>query len=98
MKRLLFLLISITLFGCNDTSNVLPRFTGSAGEIVVVVKKSVWNAELGKSIQDFFFEAVPHLPQPEARYYLGQYEPEGFNNLLRQHRNVFVINIDNKSA
>ena len=76
---------------------MLPRYTGSAGEIVVIVNTPIWDGSLGDSIRDFFEQATPHLPQPEAKFYLGQYEESGFNNLLKQHCNIFVISVDSKN-
>lgn len=97
MKKLLFFTLSVfTLLSCTTEPNMLPRFTGSAGEIVVIANNGIWQSNLGDSIREFFEQATPHLPQPEAKFYLGQYEESGFNNLLQQHRNIFVISIDSK--
>lgn len=97
MKKLLLITLTVfTLFSCTSEPNILPRYTGSAGEIVVIVNNSIWQGSLGDSIRDFFEQATPHLPQPEAKYYLGQYPEAGFNNLLQQHRNIFVISVDSK--
>lgn len=99
MKKILLTLVSpIFLFvSCTTENTLLPRFTGSAGEMVVIAETYIWENALGDSIRDFFEQATPHLPQPEAKYYLAQYEPSGFNNLLRQHRNVLMIDVDQKN-
>jgi hypothetical protein len=98
MNKYLFLFLSLFLFSCQTENKLLPRYTGSAGEIVVIINGNVWSSDLGESIRTFFEQAVPHLPQPEARFYLGQYEPSGFNNLLRQHRNILFVDISDKHA
>jgi len=98
MKKILVITLSVfTLFSCTTEPNMLPRYTGSAGEIVVIANNSIWQGNLGDSIREFFEQPTPHLPQPEAKFYLGQYEESGFNNLLKQHCNIFVISIDSKN-
>ena len=100
MKKLLLVPYSFLFIlffnSCSDNANTLPRYTGTAGEIVVVAENHIWESELGQAIQDHFYQHTPHLPQPEAKFYLGQYPYSGFNNLLKQHRNILLIKIDNK--
>jgi hypothetical protein len=98
MKKLaIFTVTLFTIISCINEPNMLPRYTGSAGEIVVIVNTSIWDGDFGDSVRVFFEQATPHLPQPEAKFYLGQYKESGFNNLLQQHRNIFVISVDNKN-
>lgn len=85
MKKLV--LITLTVLGfisCSTEPNLLPRFTGSAGEIVVIANNPIWDGLIGDSVKAFFEQATPHLPQAEAKYYLGQYPESGFNNLDRK--------------
>lgn len=102
MKHIVIKLLSATIFvvliflvACNqDKKPTKPSSTGAPSEIVVVSENNLWNSSAGDSARAFFAGPVPGLPQPEPLYKLIQVKEEAFGNLLKMHRNVFIITID----
>ena len=62
MKKLLLVPYSFLFIlffnSCSDNANTLPRYTGTAGEIVVVAENHIWESELGQAIQDHFYHVA----------------------------------------
>ena len=98
MKPLLsavFFSVLIFFSACNQEKK--PTFassTGTPSEMVVVSENNLWNSSAGDTVRAFFDGPVPGLPQPEPFYKLLQVKEEAFGNLLKLHRNIFIITID----
>lgn len=98
--RKLYLLISLiflSLFiftACEMDYDVKPAYSGSPGELVVVAPTQFWKNGLEDSINNVFCTAFPFLPQSEPKYTVFWYAPEKFESILRRHRNVLYINVD----
>ena len=91
-------LLSAVLFlfaACDqDKKSTMTSSTGTPSEIVVVSENNLWNSSAGDTVRAFFVGPVPGLPQPEPFYKLIQVKEEAFGNLLKLHRNIFIITID----
>ena len=90
-------LLSVLVFfaACNqDKKPYKPSSIGTPSEIVMVSENNLWNSSAGDSVRAFFEGPVPGLPQPEPYYKLIQVKEDGFGDLLRIHRNIFIITID----
>lgn len=90
-----FVSVLILFASCNqDNKPSMSSSTGTPSEIVVVSENNLWNSSAGDTVRTFFEGPVPGLPQPEPFYKLIQVKEEAFGNLLKLHRNVFIITID----
>ncbi|WP_281615850.1 DUF4837 family protein [Flammeovirga sp. SubArs3] len=90
------------LFSCQDnqgaSSNLeksfLPSSKGKPGEMVLVIDSNQWNKK--GSVGQLLYETVLGktrgiLPQNEPSFTVTQVQPSGFNNILRQARNVLIV-------
>jgi hypothetical protein len=85
----------IFLIACNQNDKpTFPSSTGTPSEIVVVSENNLWASSAGDTVRALFAGPVPGLPQPEPFYKLIQVKEEAFGNLLKLHRNIFIITID----
>jgi hypothetical protein len=83
------------LFSCKDENKILQSSTGRAGEVVVVANAAVWNGNTGATIRKIFTDPDTLLPQPEARFSIISITHRQFSNILKAHRNVVFIQIEN---
>ena len=81
-----------------DENSYLPPFSGTAGEMILVVEDEFWEGEVGEVLRDGFQKPVPGLDHNEASFSIMQYADEHFGNLLSLHRNVVRINIKDIDA
>ena len=90
-------LLSVLVFfaSCDQDKNphIAPSI-GTPSEIIMVSEDNLWNSSAGDTVRAFFEGPVAGLPQPEPYYKLIQVKEDGFGDLLRIHRNVFIITID----
>lgn len=93
-------LISLLLFGillfssCDETNTrTLPRHSGEAGEILLVMNESKWLGAEGDSLRISLEQFVDQLPQAEAMFSLLQFSTREMSSLLEQHRNIIEIEI-----
>lgn len=97
---ILFALIIFLLPSCgseNGTKNtsLLPKASGRAGEIIVVMDSGQWNGLLGAKIKQTFRQELPGLPRTENMFKINQVDPQKFNSVLKTVKNIlFVVTID----
>lgn len=103
MKRILTYILSLLFIlsaaGClrngeSATSRLLSSVSGSSGELVVVIEKSLWDSPEGLKMQEIFQSAVPALPQYEPMFNLLQINLDGFGKLFQNHRNIIFVTVD----
>lgn len=95
MKRfLLFISVLTLLCSCGDKGRVLPSVSGKAGEVLVVIDKSLWEAELGEAVRETLGGECPWLAVSEPRYTLANVAPGGFADMFKVHRNILIFNIN----
>lgn len=86
----------ITLSSCSnntDTTKYLPSISGNAGDVLVVINKGHWDAEVGASIRDIMACEYPYLPQREPVFNLYTAPHSEFTGSFLVHRNIFIVNI-----
>ncbi len=93
LSSLVFLISCAGKLGDYTTSS-----TGKTGEILVVANPDVWFGTLKDTVTNCFSEFQYGLPQPEPMFSIFAIPIENFNKVLRPHRNVFMLEIDNSLA
>lgn len=99
-------LLSIFLLACDGgngsgkkSSGLLPKASGSAGEMLVVMDSAQWKGELGQTIRDIFMAEVEGLPREEYLFKLNRVDPKRFNSVLKTAKNIiFAVTLDNRSS
>ena len=101
MKRLFWALMAclLALTGCkNNTKNLLPNVTGKAGEVLVVIERAEWEADLGVAIREALAGDTPYLAQREPLFALSNVPYGSFNSMFKVHRNLLMVNINPQNA
>lgn len=104
MKNILIIFFAVFLFSCDsdkegkrDTS-LLPKASGSPGELILVMDSSLYSDTVGKALRSVLRAEMVGLPREEPYFTMSQIEPGRMNNVLRTVRNlVFVMTLDNQS-
>lgn len=96
MKKLLILVTTVLLAACSSDSPTLfkPASVGLPYEVLVICEKDFWEAPAGRALFDVLDTDVPALPQSERSFRISQSAPAGFTRLLKNFRNVIVVDID----
>ena len=90
-------LAGITFIGCDsDSSDFKPGYSGSFGELIVVVPEALWNSPTGDSIFSLFNRPQHGLPQKESPFTIIHVKSEKFSSVLTGHRNVFFVDVKQK--
>ena len=92
---LLFLFVTISLISCKEGNNkpTLKQANGRINHVLVVIKNSLWQGEVGDEIRKIITEPVLGLPQPEPLLDISQVPNDAFNSMFRASRNVIYIEI-----
>lgn len=99
MKKVLGLFLSIVLFtSCGNDELILPTSVGAFSKVLVVTKNSMWLGDVGKEIRSSFGEIQLGLPQPEKTMSVSQIGPDSFSNMMRNSRNILVVEISDKEV
>lgn len=84
----------VTLFSCKpDESTLLPKISGAAGEVLLIIENQIWDSPVGKEFNEILTQAQPALPQPEPVFKVLHTSPAGFTNIFRVHRNIIFARI-----
>ena len=92
MKLNQLLIFLVFLCSCTESTKILPNSTGSNSEIIFVVDDSIWEQHLEKHAQKVFSSSVPGINRFEASFNLIQINNSQFTSLLRNHKNIIIIN------
>ena len=102
MKRVLWILLACMLVfsGCKTRArrNLLPNVSGKAGEVLVVIERADWEADLGVAIREALAGDTPYLAQREPLFALSNVPAGSFTNMFKVHRNLLLININPQNA
>ena len=90
IKQLLIFLIF--LCSCTESKKILPNSTGSNSEIIFVVDDNIWEQQLKNHAQKVFSSSVPGINRFEASFNLIQINNSQFTSLLKNHKNIIIIN------
>ena len=83
----------VLVFTSCDDSRILPKSTGTAGELLVVMDGVHWEGEPGKALKASFQQWIKGLPQREHRFTLVNFSHAGFSGMLNSHRNIILAEI-----
>ncbi len=72
---------------------MLPNITGSAGEVIVVLNKAVWEESIGKTVKEIMKQEYPMIPQAEPIFDMVMIPPSGFSDIFKNHRNIVITKV-----
>lgn len=112
MKKLWLLLsFALILSACEEdkkektnepekmSSSVLPDSGGEPGEIVIIINRKKYDAELGDAIREVFKEYIDGMTRREPMFTIRIVEPFEFNRIFKIARNlVYVTSFEGNSA
>ena len=102
MKRYLWVLLALVLVftGCKNKKkhNLLPNVSGKAGEVMVVIERADWEADLGVAIREALAMDTPYLAQREPLFVLSNVTPANFGSMFKVHRNLLLVSINPQNA
>jgi len=101
MKKVFVLIgILIAFVSCNTGKNklILKSSTGRINSMLVVIKNSQWNSQVGTTLKELVNVPVAGLTQPEKQFRVTQISPEKFNTLFENNRNILVVGITRKAT
>lgn len=103
MKRtLLFslvMLFAVSMTACKAFHTLSDNRKAAQGrpyELVVVASQPVWVGELGDSLRSLLAAPIPYLPQQEPEFDVLRTTPDGFKNIVAEHRNILKVLVDEK--
>ena len=103
MKRaLLFslvMLLAVSMTACKAFHTLSDNRKAAQGrpyELVVVASQPVWVGELGDSLRALLAAPIPYLPQQEPEFDVLRTTPDGFKNIVAEHRNILKVLVDEK--
>ena len=91
MRILQFFFLGIFLIACDGSKDVLPKSTGSANEIIVVVSDAIWSKFPSKAVKDNFEKDYPGLQQSEPLFNIIRIKPSDFSTIFKTHQNIILI-------
>jgi hypothetical protein len=101
MKKNAAIIISMLLFmpfiscdkGTRGKKTLLPNVTGAAGEVIVVLNKSVWEEPIGKAFNEMLRQEFPMIPQSEPIFDVVMIPPNAFTDIFKSHRNIIITKV-----
>lgn len=101
MKNIFAIAFAAVVFiSCSNEKNsdYLPKATGKAGEVVLIVDSLQWKGKLGTELKSIFRAEVPGLPQEEPMFTVIWAHPQKNLKLLMQLKTiVYAFTLDQKS-
>jgi hypothetical protein len=88
------IIVALGLSSCMGTSanqDLLPRASGKAGEIILVMDSVHRNTELGNELDQILRKQVVGLPRPEPEFNIRYVLPEAFNSILKRGHNIIIL-------
>lgn len=101
MKRIVILAALVLFFiGCDSGNDkkIFRESNGRMNNLLVVMKNSEWQGEIGDELRKIIAEPVLGLPQPEAQFEITQVPNESFGSMFRASKSVLDIGISNENA
>lgn len=96
-KITLLVLVFIVLISCaKDDKITLVRSTGRINHVLIVMKNSDWQGEVGDALREIIAQPMVGLPQEEPQFSITQVPPGTFNNLFKRTRNILFVGYDKK--
>jgi hypothetical protein len=103
MKKIGLLIATVLiLFSCDTkeqrNQRILRASNGSVNYMLIIMKNSDWQGNLGDELRKLIAEPVLGLPQPEAQFDVSQAPPESFGSMFRSTRSVLMIGLGDKDT
>jgi hypothetical protein len=76
--------------------SMLPGVSGKAGEVMIIIDKAKWDADLGDALKNVFMEEQEYLPQPEPMFSPQTIPPANFTPVFQSHRNLIIPKISSE--
>lgn len=91
-------LVIILLNSCagNDKLTLIES-SGKINHVLIVIKNSEWQGEVGNALRDIITTPLEGLPQEENQFSINQVSPNAFNNLFKRTRNIMFVGYDSVS-
>ena len=101
-KLLSFGVAIILIFGLNscmrNDEKTIPKSVGNTSEILVVVQnEEQWEYRIGDVIREYLEQPQYGLNQAETTFKLSHINAGSFSDMFQKHRNLIIINIDDKA-
>ena len=101
MKKLGILLVIVSfLISCESGKNqrILSEANGRINSLLIVMKNSEWQGEIGDELRNFIAEPVLGLPQPEAQFEVSQVPLQNFGSMFKMSRNILKVGITSENS
>ncbi|MGV8945385.1 MAG: DUF4837 family protein [Lutibacter sp.] len=101
MKKVGLFLVFIALLISCDSGNkqkTLKEANGRMNNLLIVMKNSEWQGEIGDELRKIIAEPVIGLPQPEAQFEVTQVPPESFGTMFKASRSVLHVGIGTENS
>ncbi|NOQ92003.1 MAG: DUF4837 family protein [Flavobacteriaceae bacterium] len=96
-KITLLALVFLVLISCSkDDKITLVSSTGRINHVLIVIKNSDWQGEVGDALREIIAQPMVGLPQEEPQFSITQVPPKTFNNLFKRTRNILFIGYGKK--
>ncbi|MCB0479798.1 MAG: DUF4837 family protein [Flavobacteriales bacterium] len=80
------------LLSCStEDSGFIPGYSGSFGEVVIVIENNTWKGDVGDSVMSKLNPELYGFPQEEHAFTMIQIPPDRFQSVLKTHRSIIVI-------
>lgn len=94
---LLFSLL-VTLSGCKAfhtlSESNRKASQGRPYELIIAAAQPLWQGEVGDSLRALMAAPIPYLPQQEPEFDVLRTTPDGFKNIVAEHRNILKVLVD----
>lgn len=103
MKRIGTLFVVLLMFlSCNNSGQqnkrILRASNGSINYMLIIMKNSDWQGDLGDELRKIIAEPVLGLPQPESQFDVSQAPLESFGSMFRSTRSVLIVGLGDKDT
>jgi len=87
----------VTFISCyKDDKITLVGSTGRINHVLIVIKNSDWQGEVGAALREIITEPLLGLPQEEYQFTINHVAPGTFNSLFKRTRNIMFVGYDKK--
>lgn len=94
-KISIFAFFLIILNSCvgNDKLTLVAS-SGRINHILIVIKNSDWEGDVGDALRDIITTPLVGLPQEEYQFSINQIPPQTFSSLFKRNRNIMFVGYD----
>lgn len=93
MKNATLFFICLTFFSCSfdESSSVLPSYTGAVNEVVLVIDEQLWAGEAGFLLKESFQAPIEGISWNESSLDVVQIPSQAMSRLFETHRNLVLV-------